>query len=57
MRFEYELNAEGNATRATHRVQFEGLLAPLFGRLIGSGMKKTLPKALAGLKAHAESAG
>lgn len=44
MRFDYELSAEGEATRATHRVKFEGLLAPLFGRLIGFGMKKTLPR-------------
>jgi Polyketide cyclase / dehydrase and lipid transport len=54
MRFEHELSEQGNSTRVTHRVAFEGLLAPVFGRLIGSGMKKTLPKALAGLKAHAE---
>ncbi|TAG01383.1 MAG: polyketide cyclase [Betaproteobacteria bacterium] len=54
MRFENELSTSAGATRATHRVTFEGLLAPLFGRLIGSGMKNTLPKALASLKAYAE---
>jgi hypothetical protein len=54
MRFEHELDAQGDATLATHRVTFEGLLSAIFGRLIGSGMKKTLPSALAGLKAHAE---
>lgn len=54
MSFDYELSAEGEATRALHRVTFEGLLSPLFGRLIGGSMKKTLPQALAGLKAHAE---
>jgi Polyketide cyclase / dehydrase and lipid transport len=54
MRFEHELTEQGNTTHATHRVVFDGLLAPVFSRLIGSGMKQTLPKALAGLKGHAE---
>jgi hypothetical protein len=57
MRFEHELDdASGKGTKATHRVIFQGLLAPLFGRLIGSGMRKTLPHALAGLKQAAEAA-
>ncbi|MGL4232285.1 MAG: SRPBCC family protein [Casimicrobium sp.] len=56
MRFEHELIDDGGAgTRATHRVIFQGLLAPIFGRLIGSGMRKTLPNALAGLKQAAEA--
>jgi hypothetical protein len=54
MRFENQLSAVADGTTATHRVTFEGLLAPVFGRLIGSGMKKTLPKALESLKAYAE---
>jgi Polyketide cyclase / dehydrase and lipid transport len=57
MRFEHELDeTQGSGTHATHRVIFQGLLAPLFGRLIGSGMRKTLPHALAGLKNAAEAA-
>jgi uncharacterized protein YndB with AHSA1/START domain len=56
MRFEHELqDLNGTGTRATHRVIFKGLLAPLFGRLIGSGMVKTMPHALAGLKKNAEA--
>ncbi len=56
MRFEHELDdTQGSGTQATHRVIFQGLLAPLFGRLIGSGMRKTLPNALAGLKQAAEA--
>lgn len=56
MRFEHELvDQKGSGTQATHRVVFQGLLAPLFGRLIGSGMRKTLPHALAGLKKAAEA--
>jgi hypothetical protein len=54
MRFENHLRDAAGRTEATHRVTFEGLLAPIFGRLIGSGMKKTLPKALASLKTYAE---
>jgi Polyketide cyclase / dehydrase and lipid transport len=56
MRFEHELEAAGNGTRATHRVIFSGALAFFFGRVIGNGMKKSLPQALAGLKAAAEKA-
>jgi Polyketide cyclase / dehydrase and lipid transport len=55
MHFDYELQERGNGTVATHRTTFSGLLAPIWSRLIGSGMKKTLPAALAGLKAKAES--
>jgi hypothetical protein len=55
MRFVHELKADGDVTHVTHRAEFEGLLSPLFGRLIGSGMRKSLPKALAGLKAAAEA--
>jgi uncharacterized protein YndB with AHSA1/START domain len=59
MRFDYELASTGTAnherTEATHRVTFEGLLAPIFGRLIGSGMRKSLPKAMQGLKQAAEA--
>jgi len=54
MRFEHVLETKEGGTKATHRVVFEGLLAPLFGRLIGSGMRKTLPHAMAGMKAAAE---
>ena len=56
MHFDYELQTQGTSTVATHRTTFSGLLAPLWGRLIGSGMKKTLPAALAGLKRAAEAA-
>jgi hypothetical protein len=56
MHFDYELQTQGAGTVATHRTTFSGLLAPLWGRLIGSGMKKTLPAALAGLKRAAEAA-
>jgi hypothetical protein len=55
MHFDYELQSQGNKTVATHRTTFSGLFAPIWSRLIGSGMKKTLPAALSGLKAAAEN--
>lgn len=55
MHFDYELKTQGESTIATHRTTFSGLLAPIWSRLIGSSMKKTLPAALAGLKGKAES--
>ncbi len=56
MHFDYELQTQGANTVATHRTTFSGLLAPIWSRLIGSGMRKTLPAALAGLKSKAEAA-
>ncbi len=59
MRFEYglaEQGKKGGEVVATHRAVFVGLLAPIFGRLIGSGMRKTFPQSLQKLKALAEAA-
>ena len=57
MRFEHELAPAGSQLRVVHRVSFAGILAPLFGRLIGSGIRKNLPHTLAGLRRVAEQAG
>ena len=54
MRFEHELLPVGQQVQALHRVSFVGLLAPLFGRLIGSQIRKGLPRSLKGLKRAAE---
>jgi hypothetical protein len=54
MRFEHQLDVKNGGTLATHRVVFDGLLSPLFGRLIGSGMRKSLPGVMAKLKEVAE---
>ena len=56
MTFEHELVSNDSTTTATHRVTFAGFLAPLFGRLIGAGIQRTLPATMAGLK-HAAEAG
>jgi hypothetical protein len=50
MRFEHRLEPQGNTTLVTHGVVFRGALAWLFGRLIGAGMRKTLPHALSRLE-------
>jgi len=56
MSFEHELSSVGNnEIEVIHRVSFSGFLAPIFGRLIGSGIKKGLPHTLNGLKVAAES--
>lgn len=55
MTFEHELVPKGPSTTATHRVAFSGLLAPLFGRLIGNGIRRTLPDSMRGLKRAAEA--
>lgn len=43
LRFQHELSSESGRTKAVHRVVFEGLLSSLFGRLIGSQIRKGLP--------------
>lgn len=54
MRFEHELASLGNQVQVLHRVSFVGILSPLFGRLIGSQIRKGLPHTLGGLKRVAE---
>jgi hypothetical protein len=54
MRFEHELLTINSQTQALHRVSFVGLLAPLFGLLIGFQIRKGLPHSLSGLKRAAE---
>lgn len=55
MRFEHELSGSSGQTKVVHRVVFVGLLAPLFGRLIGSQIRKGLPNTLQGLKRVSEA--
>ncbi len=54
IRFEHELLSIDGHTQALHRVSFIGLLAPLFGRLIGAQIRKGLPHSLSGLKRAAQ---
>lgn len=55
LRFEHELHAHNLGTKATHRVLFAGMLAPVFSRLIGSKIRKGIGGTMQGLKDYAES--
>ncbi|MCA9732860.1 SRPBCC family protein [candidate division KSB1 bacterium] len=55
MRFVHELVPTNEGTEVIHTVTFSGMLSPLFNRLIGSGIKKGLPKTMQGLKNAVES--
>ena len=54
MRFEHELTLLSSGTSAKHRVTFQGMLSPFFGRIIGSKIQKRLPNTMQGLKRAAE---
>ncbi len=53
--FDHEINTNKSGVKVVHRVKFEGVLSPLFGRIIGAQIKKGLPQTLQGLKNAAES--
>jgi carbon monoxide dehydrogenase subunit G len=55
MSFVHELVPSGEATEVAHKVVFSGLLSPLFGRLIGTGIRKGLPATMQGLRNAVES--
>jgi carbon monoxide dehydrogenase subunit G len=55
MSFVHELVPSGEATEVSHKVVFSGLLSPLFGRLIGTGIRKGLPATMQGLRNAVES--
>jgi hypothetical protein len=52
--FIHTLDREGEYTVITHRVEMTGLLAFVFARVIGSGIKKDMPVAMAKLVEIAE---
>ena len=53
--FEHKLQSTIDSTQVTHTVHFNGLLSPLFGKLIGKNIKKGLPIALQSLKNQCEN--
>jgi hypothetical protein len=55
MRFEHNLKPTAGGTTVTHGVRFNGPMAWFFGRVIGNGMKKSLPHAVASLAAAAQA--
>lgn len=54
MQFGHELQGTKGRTTATHWVTFFGPLAFVFRRLIGTGIHRTLPNTLGGLKRASE---
>lgn len=57
MTFEHKLTSLAKDTEVVHRVIFTGILSPIFGCLIGSGIRKGLPSTLQGLKKTIEAKG
>lgn len=55
MQFGHELQAHATRTTATHWVTFRGPLAFVFRRLIGTGIDRSLPSTLEGLKRASEA--
>jgi hypothetical protein len=58
MDFTHRIDSADNPALArvsvTHGVTFQGMLAPLFRRIVGSQIEKALPAAMQGLKAYTE---
>jgi uncharacterized protein YndB with AHSA1/START domain len=54
MDFVHEARSMGGRTRITHRIEISGPLSALFGRLLGPGLARDLPRAVAALAAAAE---
>lgn len=55
MHFVHLLKKLDNNTEVTNQLIFTGLLAPIFGRLLGNSINKSIPGSLNGLKTHLES--
>jgi hypothetical protein len=45
----------GGGCKVTHRIEMSGMLAFLFGRLLGPGMKSSLPQAMDRLNQSAQA--
>lgn len=55
MSYVHELVPSSEGTEVSHKVIFSGVLSPLFGRLIGGGIKKGLPATMQGLRNAVET--
>ena len=54
MHFIHLMEPSKSGTKLVNQVMFTGLLSPLFGRIIGKGINKSLPSSLEGVKLHIE---
>lgn len=55
MHFIHTLSPTSNGVSFKHSLEFSGLLAPIFARLMGKSISKTLPGSVQGLKNHIET--
>jgi len=55
MHFVHELKPIDTGTEVVNQLNFSGLLGPVFGRLMGKSISKTIPTSLAGLKEFIEN--
>jgi hypothetical protein len=51
------INSRSNDTSFTHEVSFQGLLAPVFGLLLGRQFQTVLPSVMENIKQIAETTG
>lgn len=56
IQFDHQLVPEGDEVEVIHRVEFSGLLAPLWGRVVGKVIARAMPLTLQALKVRAEKA-
>lgn len=54
MHFIHLMSPIESGTKLVNQVEFIGLLSPLYGKLIGKGINKSLPDSLEGLKKYIE---
>ena len=54
MQFEHRIQALGANLLVTHEVRFSGWLSGFLMRIVGSGLIRSLPNAMQGLKATCE---
>ncbi len=54
LQFVHRLKPQSSGTLVTHEIVFDGVLSPVFGRLLGSQLSGDLPETLAGLKKKCE---
>ena len=55
MHFVHLLDKENQGTKVTNQLIFTGFLAPVFSRILGNSINKSIPNSLNGLKMHIES--
>lgn len=54
MRFIHVMKGTDSGTHLVNQLVFTGLLSPVFGRMFGKGISKSLPGSLAGIKRFIE---